>query len=89
MTTRKQIDSQEETLDALEAHLAGTLKRVAPPSGIVHRLRERIHIPQREVIASRLRDWRTLFFVFGGVMSGMLALVTIARALYHVVGRRN
>lgn len=89
MTTRKQIDTQEENLDVLEAHLAGTLKRVAPPSGIVHRLREKIHIPPREQIASRLRDWRTLFFVFGGVMSGMLAIVTIARAFYHLVGRRN
>lgn len=79
----------DRELNALEAHLAGTLKRVAPPSDIVQRLRSRIHFPAREEIALRLRDWRTLFFVFGGVMSGMMLLITLARAFYYLVGRRS
>ncbi len=78
-----------EDLDVLETHLAGTLKRVVPPGDIVQRLRGRITMPARETITLRLRDWRTLFFVFGGVMSGMLLIVTVARALYYLVGRRN
>jgi len=78
-----------EDLDVLETHLAGTLKRVAPPSDILQRLRGRMTMPARETITLRLRDWRTLFFVFGGVMSGMLLIVTVARAFYYLVSRRN
>ena len=80
---------QTKDLDILETHLAGTLKRVSPPNDIIQRLRGRITMPARETITLRLRDWRTLFFVFGGVMSGMLLIVTVARALYYFIGRRN
>ncbi|MCC7118727.1 MAG: hypothetical protein IT310_09395 [Anaerolineales bacterium] len=83
------IHSHEEDFNLLETHLAGTLKRVAPPSDIIQRLRERITLPTREALTLRLHDWKTLFFIFGGVMSGMLLLVTIARALYYFAGRRH
>lgn len=89
MARTKQITTPEEQLNALEAHLAGTLTPVAPPTDIIHRLRGRIHFPPRGEIVSRLRDWRALLLAFGGVMSGMLALITLARALYSLVGRRN
>ena len=89
MINRRTNTSNEE-LELLETHLAGTLKRVAPPSDIIQRLRGRISmLPVRETITIKLRDWRTLFFVFGGVMSGMLLLVTVARAFYYLVSRRN
>ena len=80
----------EEQLYALEAHLAGTLTPVIPPTDVVQRLRERIQLlPSREKIVLRLQDWQRMFFVLGGVMSGMLVLITIARALYYFVGRRH
>jgi hypothetical protein len=78
----------EDQVLALEAHLAGTLKPVRPPIEVVQRLRDRIRFPQPEEIASRFRDWQRMFVVFGGVMSGMLVIITIARALYYMVGRR-
>jgi uncharacterized membrane protein YedE/YeeE len=89
MSTRKTFSISDPELDALEAHLAGTLKPVAPSKAFVQRLRERIHLPAREEIASRLRDWQTLMLVFGGVISGALVLITVARAFYHLFGRRN
>lgn len=76
-------------LDDLEARLSGTLRPVSAPKEFINRLREGIRIPPREEIASRLRDWKRLFFVFGGVISGMLVLITVARALYTLSGRRN
>ena len=79
----------DEQLYALEAHLAGTLKPVTPPMDVVKRLRERIRFPQSREIVSRLRDWQRMFVVFGGVMSGLLALITIGRALYYLVGRKH
>jgi hypothetical protein len=88
MTTRNHITS-DQTLNELETHLAGTLKRVAPPNDLVQRLRLQVRIPAREEIVLRLRDWRTLFVVFGGVMSGLLLIITIARAFYYLIGRRG
>lgn len=85
----KMTDLSEEQLDAIEAHLAGTLKPVAPPSDFVRRLRGRIHLPQRGEIAVRLSDWRKLVLVFSGVLSGTLIIITVARAMYHLFGRRN
>ena len=81
--------SSEPKLDELETHLAGTLKWVAPRRDFVQRLRGYIHFPPREEIATRLQDWRRLFVIFTSVVSGMLIIITIARALYHLFGRRN
>lgn len=81
--------SSLENIESLEAHLAGTLRPVTPPKDLVHRLRETIRIPERELIVSRLQDWQRLFLVFGSVMSGMLVIITLARALYYLVWRRE
>lgn len=86
---RGKITLSDEQLFALETHLAGTLKPVTPPMDVVQRLRERIRFPQPNEIVSRFRDWRRMFFVLGGVMSGLLALITIGRALYYLVGRKQ
>jgi len=52
-------------------------------------LRDRIRFPAREEIVLRIQDWRRLFLVFGGVMSALLVLLTVARALFQLVGRRH
>jgi hypothetical protein len=79
----------EEELDAIEAHLAGTLRPVAPPRDFVQRLRGRIHLPPRGEITVRLRDWRTLVLALSGVLSGALVILTVGRAMYYLFGRRN
>jgi hypothetical protein len=76
----KESDNQ---LFELEAHLAGTLKPVTPPNDLVQRLRERIRFPQPQEIRSRFKDWNRLFLIYGGVMSGLLVLITIARAFFY------
>ena len=81
--------SPDEILLDLENRLAGVLKPIRPSRDIVQRLRERIHFPVREEITSRLLDWKRMFLVFGGVMSGMLVVITIARAFFYLVGRRH
>ena len=87
--SKQQETPSPESLEYLEAHLAGTLRPVSPPKEFVQQLRNRIHLPRRDVIVSHLRDWNRLFLVFGSVMSGMLIVITVARALYYLVGRRN
>ena len=73
----------------LEARLAGTLKPIQPSSDVVQRLRERIRFPAREEIVSRLGDWKKMFLVFGSVMSALLLVITLARAFFYLVGRRQ
>lgn len=89
MTKRTTNRIPEEDLSALEAHLAGTLKPVPPPSGLFERLRDRIQIPSRREIRLRLSDWSRLLVVFGGVMSGMLLLITLARVFYYLAARKS
>jgi hypothetical protein len=85
----KNFSPREVPLDALEAHLAGMLKPVQPPKEVVSRLQGRIRLPRREQLKARLQDWQALFLVLGGVISGMVVILTVARALFHLVGRRN
>lgn len=89
MTKRKQTQPPQEDIQFLEAHLAGTLKPVAPPREIVQRLNRRIQLPNREKITASLSDWNRMFVVFAGVLSGMLLLITLARAFYYLAGRRG
>ena len=89
MNANQTFSSQDNELQSLESRLSRTLKRVPPPSGLVERLRGRVQIPSRSEIRLRLSDWRKLFVVFGGVMSGLRVLVTLARMFYYFVGRRE
>lgn len=89
MNANQTFSSQDNELQSLESRLSRTLKRVSPPSGLVERLRGRVQIPSRSEITLRLSDWRKLFVVFGSVMSGLLVLITLARAFYYLVGRRD
>ena len=88
MVRGQQTDSIED-LNELEAHLAGTLKPVTPPREFIQRLRDRINFPQPGEIVSSFRDWRRMILVLGGVMSGLLLVITVARAFFYLVGRRN
>jgi len=87
--SKRQDKLTPENLTSFEAHLAGTLRPITPPKDIVHRLRDRIHLPERDEIISRLQDWNRLILVFASVMSGMMLIITVARALYFIVGRRK
>ncbi len=89
MPRRKLPPAPAETLTELEAHLAGTLKPVAPPRGFPQRLRARIHMPQPRLLAERITSWRFFFVAIGGAMSAMLIVITVARALFHLTGRRS
>jgi hypothetical protein len=87
--SKRQEKLSPENIEFLEAHLAGTLRPVAPPKDFVQRLRARVHLPERGVLVSRLRDWNKLFLVFGSVMSSIVVVITVARALYYMFGRRK
>lgn len=86
---RRKSRLSNKQIDALEAHLAGTLRPVVPPVEVVQRLSEKVRSWQPQEIVSRLRsDWQRMFVVLGGVMSGLLVVITVGRALYYLVGRK-
>jgi hypothetical protein len=89
MTTQITPTDPEEILLDIEERLAGTLKPIRPSRDVVQRLRERIRFPAREEISFRLADWKRMFLVFGSVMSGLLVVITVARAFFYLVGRRH
>ena len=86
--SRKVTAENEDQLFALEEHLADTLKPIRPPSELVVRMQNRIRLPQRQEIVSRIGDWQRLLLVFGGVMSGFVVMVTVARAFFYFLGRK-
>ena len=79
----------ESQIDEIEGRLAGTLRRITPRREFVQHLRAHIHVPERSEIVVRLQDWERLMLVFGGVLSGAVMIVTVARAMYHLFGRRS
>ena len=81
--------ASQERLDAIERQLAGALRPVAPSRDLIQRLRGRLRFPDRTEVAERLRDWQTLMLALGGVLSGALVVITVARAFFHIVGRRD
>ena len=89
MARSKMNKISEDTILDLEARLAGTLKPIEPSRDLVQRLLDRINFPAREEIVLRLSDWKRMFLVFGGVMSGLLLLITLARAFFYFVGKRQ
>ena len=89
MARSKTTTLPDDIILNLEARLAGTLKPVQPSSDMVQRLRDRLNFPTREQIVLRLSDWKKMFLVFGGVMSGMLVIITLARAFFYFFGRKQ
>jgi hypothetical protein len=84
-----EMSTESDRMRALESRLDGTLRPIAPPGELLLRLRRRIRMPERGVIVSRLRDWQRLWLVLGGAISGGLVVLTVARAIFHLVGRRQ
>ena len=89
MPRSKSITPPEEILSDLEASLAGTLRPVRPSKDFILRLRDRVRRAEPYMLAERIANWRSFLVVIGGVISGALLMITVARALFHLVGRRN
>ena len=87
--TKRKTDLTHEEKFGCNRSASGRPEAVMAPSDILQRLRARIQMPSRREIALRLTDWRRSFFVFGGVMSGLLVLVTIVRMFYYLSGRKD
>jgi hypothetical protein len=89
MTARIGLGDNHTEFDYLEQRLRGTLRPVVPSRDLVRRLQGRLRFPDASELAARLGDWRTLWLVLVGALSGGLVMLTLARALFHMTGRRG
>ncbi len=87
--TERRNSLEDDQIDAIEGRLAGTLRRVRPPEDFVTRLRSNIHVPDRSQLVFRLYDWERLLVALSGVLSGSVAILIVARAMYYLFGRRH
>jgi hypothetical protein len=89
MARRTKNTLTDDMILDLETRLSGILKPIQPSSDIVQRLRERIRFPSPDEIQTQLNDWRRMFLVLGSVMSGLLIIITVARAFFYLFGRKH
>ena len=78
-----------DPLQHIETSLSRTLRPVTPPRDAIQRLRERIRLPESDVIISRVADWEFLIFSLAGVLAGTVLIAALARALFHIFRRRD
>jgi hypothetical protein len=78
-----------ERLDDLERRLRVTLRPVVPPRDLLRRLQDRVRMPSAGELTARLRDWQTMWLALVGALSAALVIITLARAMFHLAGRRS
>ena len=81
--------NDHEKLDDLERRLRGTLRPVVPPRDLLRRLQDRVRMPTGSELTARLRDWQTMWLALVGALSAALVIITLARAMFHLAGRRS
>lgn len=77
------------SVEALESTLSQTYQPVKPDNGLVSTIRRRITLAPPSVVAERISNPNRLLMIVGGVVSGMILLLTLARVLYYLVGSRE
>ncbi len=77
------------SVESLESRLSDTFQPVKPANGLVSTIRRRITLAPPSVVAERVSNPNHLLMIIGGVVSGMILLVTLARVLYYLVGSRE
>ena len=72
----------------VEKNLMQAFQPVRPSREFVQRLRQRIVVPQPQLIVENLeRSRRSAVLAIGGVLSASLLILTVARVVYYLLGR--
>jgi hypothetical protein len=79
----KIISDTHAKLTAVEQRLAKALQPIKAPREFVQTVRQRMHFAPPGVAVARVMNPQKLLLILGGVVSGLLVLVTLARAIYY------
>jgi hypothetical protein len=79
----------QEKFSALEQKLAGAFRPVQAPREFVQTVRQRMKFASPHIAVERAHDPQKLIFIIGGAVSGLLLILTIARAIYYFAKERR
>ena len=85
----KKFEAARGDIAKLEASLSGALQSVKPPADVMQRLQQKIGNLEPNYIAKRLTNWELWIITVGAVMSAVMVIITLARALYYFFKKLN
>lgn len=71
----------------VEARLQAAFKPIKPSHNFVSTVHKRIHLSPNIEVSRYAKNRNRLVVVFGSVLSALVLLITIGRALYYLTGR--
>jgi len=79
------VSTSKDHLGSLESRLTGLLTPVTPRPEFVNTLRQRIQITGHPAWVSRFNNMQFILIVVTGVLSGVVVVTMIARALVNIL----
>ncbi len=86
MNLRNSFSSQ---LESVEAQLQAAFKPVKPSREFVKTVEHRIKFSSPAVAIRRASNTNTLLIILGSVLSALVLIVTVSRALYYLMGKSS
>ncbi len=80
--------SQRLSLDELEHQLKRALHPIPLPAEELERVRRRIRYISPVRVARGMFEWEFWFIVIGGLVTAFMLILTLARALFYLFGRK-
>lgn len=76
------------SMDDLEHQLKRALRPIPLPAEELERVRRRIRYMPSVRVARRMFEWEFWFIVIGGLVTAFMLILTLARALFYIFGRK-
>ncbi len=77
------------TVENLESRLSETYQAVKPGHHLMNKIKSRIKLAPPTIVAQRMTNPNQFLLIIGSVVSGMILIITIARAFYYLSGGKN
>ncbi len=87
MKATRPMKSLNNPLETMESRLESAFKPVHPSRDFVKIMRHRLELAPRVVVAERMRNPNQMILILGSVLSAMVVILTVGRALYYLTGR--
>ncbi len=81
-------DRFSPSLEDLESRLQRALQPIALSAEHLQRVRRRIRYPSQVRAAQRMFEWEFWFIIVGGVLTTFMLILTLARALFYLFGKK-
>ncbi len=86
---QKMTDASRAKIASLENRLAGVFKPIAPRKEFVHRVAHRIQSGPRVTLVDRLSNWHLIAMLVAGLLSLVVFLALVGKALVSQSGKKR